>query len=144
MRQPPINIVNSAKAASLKWGIPVSVQLAQWILESGWGEHSPGNNPFGMKVRAGRDDPVINLKTREVIRGKEIFILQPFRKFDSITDAFMAHAELLATAPVYAPAMKELPDVYAFIDKMGTKYATAPDYAVKLKGLIKSQGLDKL
>lgn len=140
-RQPPIDIVNSAKAAFLRWHIPVSVVLAQWVLESGWGEHSPGNNPFGMKPRAGKNDPAQLMMTTEEIKGKRVSVAQPFRIFDTVTDAFMAHSELLATAPIYQPAVKELPDVDKFIDKMAPHYATASDYSSSLKTIIASQGL---
>ncbi len=142
-RQPPADIVKAAQVSARKFGIPASVQLAQWILESGWGKHSPGNNPFGMKVRVGKNDPFLSLTTSEVIKGKTVTIVDKFRKFATIDDAFLAHAELLSTAPVYAPAFKALPNRDKFIDLMGSKYATAPNYAQTVKGLIKSQGLDK-
>lgn len=142
-KQPPANIVAYAKASTSKWKVPTSVQLAQWILESAWGTKAPGNNPFGMKPRKGRNDPYQTLKTREVINGKSVYIDQPFRIFPSQAEAFDAHAELLATAPVYAPAMSALPDVSKFIDLMGKRYATDPNYSSSLKNLIKTQGLTK-
>lgn len=140
-RQPPTEICLAAQAAQKVWKIPASASLSQWILESGWGAHSPGNNPFGMKPRHGMNDPCQQLMTKEFIHGEEIEEEQPFRIFPSVDAAFLAHAELLATAPVYADAMTELPDVDAFIDKMAPHYATAPNYAETLKGLIQSQGL---
>lgn len=140
-KQPPKEICTFAQEAQKQWKVPACVQLGQWILESGWGAHSPGNNPFGMKPRKGKNDPQQMLLTTEYIKGKRVKIPQPFRVFPSVKEAFLAHAELLATALVYKPAMDALPDVDKFIDKMSPRYATDPNYAKNLKSIIKSQGL---
>jgi flagellum-specific peptidoglycan hydrolase FlgJ len=143
VKQPPANIVAAAKAAQEKWKVPCSVQLAQWIIESGWGVHSPGNNPFGMKPRSGKNDPCQMLMTTEFVHGKPTHVAQPFRRFATIADAFMAHGELLATAHVYAYAMQGLPNIDTFINRMAPRYATDPLYASKIKAMIKSQGLSQ-
>ena len=142
-KQPPLNICIYAENAQKKFKIPAAVSLAQWIIESGWGAHSPGNNPFGMKPRHGMNDPQQMLMTTEVIKGKIIHEEQPFRLFNTLQDAFLAHAELLATAPVYSTAMKALPSVEGFIREMAGHYATDPLYASKLLSIINSQGLMK-
>lgn len=145
------DVSSAAQASMRKYRVPASVSLAQWIVESGWGVHSPGNNPFGMKPRHGMNDPSQELMTTEVIKGKVIHELQPFRVFPSIGAAFDAHAILLSTAPVYAPAMKVLPlnacptqdTIDKFIDLMAGHYATDPLYASKLKAMISSQNLQR-
>lgn len=142
-RQPPENICSYAQNSQRKWKVPACVSLAQWIVESGWGAHSPGNNPFGMKPRKNKNDPQQTLMTTEVLKGKTFRVAQSFRVFASLQDAFDAHAELLATALVYAPAMAALPSIDGFINAMAPRYATDPLYGSKLKSLIKSQGLDK-
>lgn len=143
MTTPPTNIVAAAKAAQAKWNIPASVSIAQWALESGWGKHMPpdSNNPFGMKARAGRDDPCVVVPTREVIHGKSITVNAAFRKFDSIADAFDAHAELLATAPVYAECRTNLPDPNDFADSLTGVYATDPNYGTLLKSIMRGSNL---
>lgn len=40
-----------AIAAMKATGVLASITLAQAAIESGWGEHAPGNNYFGMKAR---------------------------------------------------------------------------------------------
>src|SRR5262249_27834764 len=47
----PDAILSAAIAARRKFGVPISVTLAQWALESDWGTKMPpeSNNPFGMK-----------------------------------------------------------------------------------------------
>lgn len=138
----PAAIIAAAIAAQKKWGIPASTQIAQWQIESGNGAHSPGNNPFGMKPRKGRGDPSQLLWTSEwsALRKRMIRVQQPFRTFPTIAAAFDAHAELLATAKVYAPAIAALPDRSRFIDLMASRYATDPLYASKLKATIAVSG----
>jgi flagellum-specific peptidoglycan hydrolase FlgJ len=144
LRQPPPDIIAAAKASEKQWRVPAVVSMAQWIVESAWGDKSPGNNCFGLRIRVGKNDPQQIISTTEFINGKKTAVKGAFRTFPTIADCFSAHAELLATAPVYQPAMKMLPSIDDFIDKMAVKYATAPNYAVTLKSLIKSQRLDQL
>lgn len=141
----PQNIIDAAKAAHTKYGIPASVSIAQWAVESGWGKHMPpgSNNPFGMKTRYNRDDPYVSVKTREVIKGKSVYVIANFRKFDTIEDAFMAKGQLLSQAPVYAKAFAKLPDREAFILAFAPVYATDPNYANTLRSIIKSNNLVK-
>lgn len=140
---PPADIIAAAQEAQRKWKIPASVSLAQWALESGWGKHMPpgSNNPFGMKVRAGHDDPSVTVPTREVIHGKSVTVQAPFRRFASIADAFDAHAELLATASVYARARAHLVDPDAFADALTGVYATDPNYGTMLKSIMHGSNL---
>lgn len=143
MTEIPGAIIAAAKTAHAKYKIPASVSIAQWAVESGWGKHMPpgSNNPFGMKVRSGRNDPYVEVPTREVIKGKSVVIMAKFRKFASITDAFMAKGELLSTAPVYAKAFAKLPDREAFIGAFAPIYATDPNYAKTLRSIIASNKL---
>ena len=55
--------------------IPALLTLAQAALESGWGEHAPGNNFFGIKAGTKWTGPTQTLMTSEEIRGKKIRIL---------------------------------------------------------------------
>jgi flagellum-specific peptidoglycan hydrolase FlgJ len=138
----PPEIVTAAKSAQEKWKVPASVSIAQWRIESGNGVHSPGCNPFGMKCRAGKNDPSQLLMTTEFSKDRGYYkVPQAFRKFDTIADAFDAHAELLATAKVYAPAFAKLPDRDGFIEAMAARYATDPLYANKLEAMIQQSAL---
>lgn len=143
MKIPP-DVASAAQASARATGVPASVSIAQWALESGWGAHSPGNNPFGMKPRKGMNDPQQLLWTTEFIKGVKTKVQQPFRKFSSIAEAFVAHAQLLSTAPVYAAAMAVLPKgvcpthecIQHFIHLMAGHYATDPQYEAKLNATI--------
>jgi flagellum-specific peptidoglycan hydrolase FlgJ len=57
---PTTNQLNNLRAAAAHavdcekaTGVPCELILPQWVLESGWGQHSPGNNCFGIKVYPG-------------------------------------------------------------------------------------------
>jgi hypothetical protein len=135
------DVVAAAQASQTKWGVPASVTIAQWALESGWGQHMPAgsNNPFGIKARPG--EPFVTASTREVVGGQSITVDQNFRKYDSIADAFEAHARLLATSPAYAASRAFFADLSAYVSAMSTVYATAPNYGSSLLTLIQADNL---
>lgn len=140
-----------AIAAMRATRVPASVSLAQFGDESGWGKDMPwgSNNPFGMKARARQDatgrlvftDPYVLSPTHEEHHGVLIPTLAHFRTFLSLDAAFMAHAQLIAEAPVYAAAMACLPDLGKFVTAMAAHYATDEDYAPKLMNLIHGDDL---
>ena len=48
----PRRLIDAAQAAQQKWGIPASVTLGQWAIESAYGQAMPegSHNPFGIKA----------------------------------------------------------------------------------------------
>lgn len=142
-------VIRAAQATERKYGVPASITLAQYGLESSYGRRMPrgSNNPFGIKAKAG--EPFVNAATTEVIAGKAIRTIAKFRVFDSIADAFDAHAKLLATGRPYAKARAALPDVGAYADELGggtsrdPRYATDPRYGAKLRRLMRDDGLTR-
>lgn len=137
----PREIIAAAQASQAKWGIPASVTIAQWAIESARGTRMPAgsNNPFGIKARAG--EPSVGARTREVIGGKSITIRDGFRKFASIAEAFDEHGKFLATRSPYARARTKLPDPDAFADALTGVYATDPNYGKVLKNFMRSENL---
>jgi flagellum-specific peptidoglycan hydrolase FlgJ len=136
-KQPPADVIAAAQAGAAKWGVPASVTLAQWALESGWGQHMPpgSNNPFGIKARPGVD-PAVNAQT-----GKAQQLAQPFRKFASLAEAFDWHAQLLATRQIYQPAMAVRSEPNAFAKALTGRYATQPGYGDMLIAVMKGSNL---
>lgn len=128
--------MQAAKSSETKYGIPASVTLAQFALESGNGAHMPAgsNNPFGIKAKAGQ--PYVEAQTNEFINGKMERVSQKFAKFDSLGDAFDAHAKLLATASPYAAARTHANDPKAFANALTGVYATDPQYGAKLNAIM--------
>lgn len=126
----------AAQAAEAKYGIPAAVTFAQWKLESASGTRVPvgSNNPFGIKALPGQ--AYVDAATKEYVDGQWRTVSAHFAKFDSVADAFAAHARLLATAPAYAEARKHSNDPGAFADALTGVYATDPNYGIKLKALM--------
>jgi hypothetical protein len=134
---PPPDVVAAAQKVERETGIPTSVTLGQWSLESGYGAHSPGNNPFGIKARAGQ--PYQLLWTHEQTSSGLVRVQQKFRTFDSLDQAFEARGELLSKHYPVAMAHTDDPDAFAagLQAQAHHKYATDSDYVAKLVGRMK-------
>jgi flagellum-specific peptidoglycan hydrolase FlgJ len=137
----PADVIAAAQASAAKWRVPASVSLAQWAIESAWGAHAPGNNPFGIKAMPGY--PVQVFATHEVIHGHVMPCEQRFAAFADLAQAFDCHARLIASAPVYAGAMCALPQVPQFVTLMAAHYATAPNYAATIMAVIGQHDLTR-
>ncbi|OYD66137.1 UNVERIFIED_ORG: flagellum-specific peptidoglycan hydrolase FlgJ [Burkholderia sp. CF145] len=132
----PSDVIEAAQAAQSKWGIPASISLAQWGLESSFGRRMPANsfNPFGIKATKKdiENGNSVDAMTWEVINGRNVHLPQPFRKFANFAEAFDYHGKLLANGSAYSIARSKLPDPYGFANGLTGHYATDPNYGVKL------------
>jgi len=129
----PIEVIQAAKTSRLKWGIPASVTVAQWIVESAWGSAMPpdSNNPFGIKALD--DQPAVESGTWEVVDGKSVTIRARFRRFQSLSEAFDMHGRLLSRGAPYRAAMEAAQDPDRFADALTGVYATDPQYGTTLR-----------
>jgi len=66
----PPEIISAAQTAQAAYGVPASVTLAQWALESDYGQHMPqgSNNPFGIKAKPGQDS--VMARPSEYVGGR--------------------------------------------------------------------------
>jgi Mannosyl-glycoprotein endo-beta-N-acetylglucosaminidase len=137
----PPEIVEAARASLKNWGIPPSITLAQWIVESAWGAAMPpdSNNPFGIKALEGQ--PAVESETREVIDGKVVTMVARFRRFASMSEAFDLHGKLLARGSPYRAAMEVVKDPDRFADALTGVYATDPQYGTTLKWVMENYRL---
>lgn len=152
----------AAQESELRTGLWTSLTVAQWALESAYGTHAPGNNPFGIKFRKNRHKQKQLLWTHEVVPagglaqwkknhpelivekslpGGMVFvkIQAAFAKFDSLAEAFADHAWLLQNGAGYKPAWeahKADREPFEFIGEMAEAYATDPNYAQKVNAVI--------
>jgi mannosyl-glycoprotein endo-beta-N-acetylglucosaminidase/stage II sporulation protein P len=106
------------------------------------------NNFFGIKDQPNDEWHGLSKKyiTREVLKGKEVFIADYFRAYATPLDCFKDRNNFLAKNPRYAKAgvfSAKTPEAQAqALQKAG--YATDPNYATSLIDLIKNYGLKKL
>jgi flagellum-specific peptidoglycan hydrolase FlgJ len=136
-------IVAAAQAAQKKWGVPSSVALAQYGLESGWGRYTPpgSNNFFGIQALPGL--PSVAANSHEFRDGRLVPVVEHFAVFKDANDAFDRHAELLATYRAYRYAIAQKDNPVAFAEALTGVYATAPHYGDILIGIMKSQNLQQ-
>jgi hypothetical protein len=136
-----LEVIKAAQASQRLWGVPASVTLAQWALESAYGSRMPpgSNNPFGIKAKAGQ--PSVMALTTEVIGGRRVRVNAAFRVFDSLEEAFSLHGKLLGTAGVYANARKFINSPDRFADALTGVYATDPNYGELLKSIMRKSNL---
>ena len=141
-----------------KTGISAIFILAQSALETGWGQHAPGNMMFGVKASvstpAEKRQLVQTTEIRDTDKAKFPVIIsiekRPdgrykytvkdwFRKYDSPEESFTDHARLLLTNKRYAKALEVKSDPYKFAEEVAKAgYATEPTYAERLKGVIRT------
>lgn len=131
-----------------KHNIVASLQMAQVILESGWGESElfqKANNVAG--VKGSYKGESIELPTTEYVNGKKLSVIAEFRKYPSLQEAFDDKVELLLNA-------KKDKNTYRYRNLIGVSdykkaceliqkdgYATDPKYADKLIDIIESNKL---
>lgn len=135
-------VIEAAQSSQRRWKIFSSLSLAQYGLESAWGQKMSGkNNPFGEKATA--DQPGTEVVTHEVnTKGERYEITAKFRDFDSIEEAFNAHGQLLATDPRYHACLEANTPEAAARALTGV-YATDPNYGNILVRIIDGSGLKK-
>lgn len=132
--------------ASEGTGLFASLFMAQAVLESGNGTSSLAskyNNHFGIKADKGWKGKIINLKTREVFNGNDIYIKDGFRWYDGEFESFTDRVKFLQANKRYklngvftAKTPEEQADA---LQKAG--YATSLNYASTLKSIIKANNL---
>ena len=150
---PPFPGVGSFLAAALpgaqasrdEYRVPVSVTLAQGILETGGGRFTAGgNNFFGLKAQAAGPQlwsfgthaaGCVLKKTMEAEGGRLVRTIGAFRSYTSLEGSILDHGERLATNPVYASAFSQT-DPRRFAQVIARHYATDPAYASKLLALM--------
>lgn len=119
-------------------GIFPETLLSQAILESRSGKSelaSKHNNFFGIKADKSWTGQKVIMKTREVLKGKSVYIDSAFRKYNNPVDSFKDYVAFLQKNPRYTKAgvfkATNFNDQIDAIAKSG--YATATNYATSVK-----------
>ena len=138
-------VIKAAKGT----GLFPSLFMAQAILESGNGQSSLAkkyNNHFGIKASRGWKGKVIDMKTREVFDGKDVYIKDGFRWYNNPNDSFKDRVAFLKNNSRYTKHgvfSAKTPEAQAdALQRAG--YATDPNYSNTLKWLIKKYNLKAL
>lgn len=120
-------------------GMSAALQVAQAILETGWGQYIPvdkytgqmSNNLFGIKG-TGSAGSIIST-TWEVYNGQSYTVDARFRAYNSPAESWQDHKDLLLTASWYDVFRQVMSD--PVLGAWGLRkggYATDPQYPVKL------------
>lgn len=116
------------------YGPFVSITLAQWAVESAYGTRMSGaNNPFGIKADSYdiKLDRATKVWTKEYLNGRYYTQDLYFADFDTLEQAFDAHAQLLISHHYLLCMRANSP--YDYAEALHTcGYATAPNYAAVL------------
>lgn len=136
-----LEVIRAAQDTQRRWGIPASVTLAQWAVESGYGAHMPigSNNPFGIKALPGQ--PHVMAWTTEYKNGRKVTVNAAFRVFANLSEAFIAHGKLIGSAKAYARARTFAKQPDRFADALTNVYATDPGYGTMLKSIMRTNDL---
>ena len=143
------NFINTvgpmAKADMAKSGVLASLTIAQAILESGWGKSrltTEANALFGIKVTPDWRGMIWTGNTFEYYDGKNrTDITAAFRSYDSWEESVVDHGAFLRGLARYKAVIGETDYKKACRAIKAAGYATGPDYAEVLIGLIERYGL---
>ena len=126
-------VIRLAQETEKRYGVPASVTLAQYALESGYGTSNlaaKGNNYFG--ITGSYNGQSVELSGRN------------WRKYDSMAQSFEDHGRLLTTGR-YAAATQGMNNAFDYVDAIAEIYAPSSDgnagYAGKLKSIITTNNL---
>ena len=113
---------------------------AQWALESGWGKTPSGQNNF-FGIKAGSGEQGTSKQTWEVEGGKEITTSARFKDFASPQDSVNELVSRWHQDYKGYSGVNNASDAFAAADMLTTEgYATDPNYANKLKKIMRDQG----
>ena len=117
-------VIRLAQESEVKYGVPASVTLAQYALESGYGKSSlakNNNNYFGMRNGS-----------------------NGWQSFDSMAESFDAHGKLLSK-PLYADKTANAANAEEYINAIAETYAPSSDgnsgYSDKIMKIINDNDL---
>jgi len=140
-----------ARQVLAETGMSAALQVAQAILETGWGQSAPVDkytgqlsyNLFGIKGEGPAGSVIAN--TWEEYNGVVYYIDAAFRAYHNVGESWRDHQQFLLTGSRYAPfraAMHSGEQGAWALKRCG--YATDSKYAIKLIDLIRRYQLDRL
>lgn len=142
-------VLPAARAEREAWGVPVSISIAQAIIESAWGTSElavNATNFHGLKCHRtlSRSAGCYTKTTWEWSPERGNYTISAdFHRFGSVQNAFHAHGEFLL-APHYASAFRYSDDPYRFLQAIKDGgYATDPNYVSSVWQRVQTYGLTR-
>lgn len=127
--------------------IPASFVVAEAALESGWGESllaKQGKNLFGVKADPAWQGDVLEMRTREFLKGRWVVVPARWRKYPDWVSCLNDHADFLRQNKRYAQCFQSA-DGEGFARAVAAAgYATDPQYADKIVGTMRAHSLAEL
>ncbi|ACE85754.1 flagellar assembly peptidoglycan hydrolase FlgJ [Cellvibrio japonicus] len=141
-----------AEQAAKALDINPDVLVAQVALETGWGKHvihtRQGENSFNLfniKASSRWQGDSVNVATLEYKQGMPQYERANFKKYSSYAESFADYVALMKNNARYQPALavgKNSPAYAEALQEAG--YATDPQYANKIKRLLKNEAISTL
>jgi len=136
-----------AEKAAASLGISADVLVAQSALETGWGRHtmkkadgSVAFNLFGIKANHGWGGQSVVHNTLEFRQGAMQQESARFRAYDSVADALDDYVSFVKGHSRYQQALQQAGNDSGYIRELHKAgYATDPDYADKILGIMQGQ-----
>ena len=133
-----------ARQAAETLGVDPAVLLAQAALETGWGraistrvDGSSSFNLFNIKADERWSGERVSIATREYRDGGFVREQAQFRAYGSYAESFADYVDFLQRSTRYQPALAANGDSRRFVTELARAgYATDPDYAEKVIGII--------
>ncbi|OUL58590.1 flagellar assembly peptidoglycan hydrolase FlgJ [Pseudoalteromonas ulvae] len=140
-----------AKVAGEKLNLNPAAMIAQAALETGWGKHvitapngQSSNNLFNIKAGGNWQGDSVKKVTLEFEDGVAVKKNAAFRAYGSIEESFDDFVNFLSSGSRYQEALKSTGNMEQFLHKLQQAgYATDPNYAKKIIGILNSEGLQQ-
>jgi peptidoglycan hydrolase FlgJ len=149
----PIDFVREvlphAHQAAASLGIHPLALVAQAAVETGWGRHvmsghdgASSFNLFGIKAGGEWSGAKVSKRTLEVEAGTAIQKQAHFRSYSSMAESFSDYVKVITQSPRYREVLEHGKTMEGFAEAIGRSgYATDPEYANKIKGILNGQTL---
>lgn len=140
-----------AEKAAAEIGLSGDALLAQAALETGWGKgimktpsEDSSHNLFGIKADSRWDGAKVKHVTLEFEEGIPSRKNEAFRAYESFKDSFNDYVDFIQSNPRYSTAVDMAADPKAYFNALQEAgYATDPNYAEKLSGIMDGSVMNK-
>ncbi|MES2148581.1 MAG: glucosaminidase domain-containing protein [Pseudomonadota bacterium] len=139
-------LVPAAQACQRASGIPASFTLAQAALESAWGASKLAQrafNLFGVKADRAWKGATLAMETAEFVNGKRLMVTAQWRAYPDWLACLTDRAAFFRANKRYTKCFDETTGEGWVRAVAVAGYATDPEYAEKLLGVIRGRNLTR-